>query len=242
MDNSLADFLHKLSGSDFANLDRAVALIWWQSRSDRTQSMDVGSIAGLIHEAGYAEQNVSRLRASLSRDRRTAKADGNGFRIRIGARDELDKQFGSLVRTKTVEATDSVVPAELFEGTRGYIDNVVRQVNASFDCGLFDCTAVMCRRLLETLIIEAYEAAGREAVLKRGDGNYMMFSGLLNIVEKDGALSMSRNGLAGLKAFKKLGDLSAHNRRFNAREDDINRIRDGLRVASEELLHIAGLA
>ena len=39
----------------------------------------------------------------------------------------------------------------------------------------------------------------------------------------------------------KLGDLSAHNRRFCAREDDIQRIRDSIRVAAEDLLHIVGL-
>lgn len=242
MDAKALSFLHKLRGSDFANVDRAVALIWWHSRSNPTQSMDAASIADMIREAGYAQQNVSRLRTALSRDRRIAKADGNGFRIRIGSRDELDTMLGKYVRMKSIQETDSVVPAELFKGTRGYIENVVRQINGSFDCGLFDCTAVMCRRLLETLIIEAYESTGRQAVLKTGDGSFMMFSGLLNVVENDKDLSMSRNGLVGLKDFKKLGDLSAHNRRFSAREDDITRIRDGIRVAAEELLHIAGLA
>lgn len=235
------EFLQKLRDTDLSNLDRAVALIWWHSRSDSTKSMDVSSIATMIHDAGYAKQNVSRLRVGLTRDRRTAKADRNGFRIRIGIRDTLDKEFGGFVRTKIVKATDSVIPAELFNGTRSYIETVVYQINASFDCGLFDCTAVMCRRLLETLIIEAYEADGREIALKNSDGNYMMFSGLLNVVESDPKLSMSRNGIAGLKAFKKLGDLSAHNRRFCARKDDIRRIRDGIRIAAEELLHIADL-
>ena len=203
--------------------------------------MSAASIARIIHDAGYAKQNVTRLHADLSRDGRTTKADGNAFRIRIDARDALDNEFAEFILTKTVIATDSVIPAELFKGTRGYIENVVYQINASFDCSLFDCTAVMCRRLLETLIIEAYEAAGREDALKMNSDNYMMFSGLLKVIENDSALSLSRNGLAGLKAFKKLGDLSAHNRRFTAREDDINRIRDGIRIVSEELLHIAGL-
>ena len=38
------------------------------------------------------------------------------------------------------------------------MEKVLSQINGSYDCALFDCTAVMCRRLLETLIIEAYEA------------------------------------------------------------------------------------
>jgi hypothetical protein len=99
----------------------------------------------------------------------------------------------------------------------------------------------MCRRLAETLIIEAYEAKGREAELKGPDGNFLMFAGMLEVVENDKNLGIGRISLKGLKDFKRLGDLSAHNRRYNARRDDLDRVRDGLRVAAEELLNIAGL-
>ena len=51
-------------------------------------------------------------------------------------------------------------------------------------------------------------------------GNFMMFSGLLAHLEADTKINLSRNAKAGLKAFKRLGDLSAHNRRFNAELDD----------------------
>ena len=54
-----------------------------------------------------------------------------------------------------------MLPIDLFDGTRGYIEKVVLQINASFDASLYDCCAVMCRRLLETLIIECYEANGQ---------------------------------------------------------------------------------
>jgi hypothetical protein len=99
----------------------------------------------------------------------------------------------------------------------------------------------MCRRLLETLIIEAYEADGRANHLKGNDGYFMMFSSLLTVLEGDAKFHFGRSALQGLKDFKKLGDLSAHNRRFNATRHDLDRIRDGLRVAVEELVHLAHL-
>jgi hypothetical protein len=130
---------------------------------------------------------------------------------------------------------------ELVVGTRQYIERVVLQLNASYDAGLFDCCAVMCRRLLETLIIEVYEAVGRAEELKAGDSHFMMFAGLLTKLENDKNLNLGRNSMQGLRDFKTLGDLSAHNRRFNARLDDIDRVRAGLRVATEELLNLADL-
>jgi hypothetical protein len=59
----------------------------------------------------------------------------------------------------------------------------------SYDAGLFDCCAVMCRRLLETLIIDFYEAVGRADELKGADNQFMMFGGLLSKIEKDAVLT-----------------------------------------------------
>ena len=69
------------------------------------------------------------------------------------------------------------LPCDLFASTRGSIERVVEQINRSYDVELWDCTAVMCRRLLETLIIETYEKAGRAADIKDKDGQFAMFSG-----------------------------------------------------------------
>ncbi len=68
-----------------------------------------------------------------------------------------------------------------------------------------------------------------------------MLNGLMTFLERDTSINLGRNAAKGLRDFKQLGDLSAHNRRFNACRNDIDRVRDGLRVASEELLHLSGL-
>jgi len=97
----------------------------------------------------------------------------------------------------------------------------------------------MCRRLVETLIIESYEVAGKEASIRDNDGNFFMLARLVSGLEAKKDLSLSRNALSGVKQFKSLGDLSAHNRRFNARKTDIDAIAGPLRVACEEFLHLA---
>ena len=50
-----------------------------------------------------------------------------------------------------------VIPTALVRGTRGYIERVANQVNGAYENGWYDACAVMIRRLLETLIIEAFE-------------------------------------------------------------------------------------
>jgi hypothetical protein len=140
-----------------------------------------------------------------------------------------------------VQVSDNVLPRELFLNTRGYIERVVHQVNGSYDYGFYDCCAVMCRRLGETLIIEVYESRGRAKEIKGADDNFLMLNGLLSVLNKDSTINLGRNAKRGLDSLKELGDKSAHNRRFNARQPDIEAIKSDLRTAAEELLHLANL-
>lgn len=237
------NFLKTIDGPSLKTFDRALALLWFSGKQG-AEGIEAVEICHLIERAGHPGQNVSRLTAKLASDRkRASRVPGSAaWRLHPRAQGEFDKLYSHLlgVKPKPVE-TNSVLPHELFTGTRGYIEKVVLQINASFDLSLFDCTAVMCRRLLETLIIEVYEAAGRAAAVQNADGNFYMFSDLLRILLSDKAFNLGRNAQQGLKDFKKLGDLSAHSRRYNARSTDIEHIQNGIRIASEELLHLARL-
>ena len=143
---------------------------------------------------------------------------------------------------RTSAPSDSVVPRELFEkARRSYIDKVVTQINGSYDHEYYDGCAVMCRRLVETLIIEAYEAHGRAGDIKGSDGYFHMLNGLLTVLFKDAKFNLARNSIKGLDALKALGDKSAHSRRFNAVKPDIDQLRADLRAAVQELLHHAKL-
>jgi hypothetical protein len=236
-----SDFLRALAGQSRSNSERAIALLWWHSLENSNAGKSASQLAKDLEAAGFGQQNATRLRASLEKDRRATKTRDGAFCVRATAREALDTEYLDLLQTRPIRRSNSIVPLELVVGTRLYIERVVLQLNASYDAGLFDCCAVMCRRLLETLIIEVYEAHNRADELKGGDGHFMMFSGLLGVIENDKAFNLGRNSVQGLRDFKKLGDLSAHNRRYNARSHDIDRVRDGLRVAVEELLNLGNL-
>jgi hypothetical protein len=235
------EFLRSIADLKLTPLQRALGLLWFVGLYDHELSLSAAQICREVATAGYGQQNRHRLARALESDGRTSKWNG-GFRIRVDRRQEFDAQFAGVVEARPVRRSNALLPVELFAGTRGYIEKVVAQVNVSFEEGLFDCCAVMCRRLLETLVIEVYEANGLAEELKCPDGTFKMFAGLLQHVEKEKRFNVGRNALEGLKAFKRLGDQSAHDRRYNARFDDLNRVRDGIRVAAEDLLHLSGLA
>lgn len=236
-------FLQTIERPGLTMLDRARGLLWLSGRHDHTVGLTTRDILNRIEQAGHARQNGSRLEAQLSADKRLVVhvPGSSAWRLTPRGMTDLDLLYESVAAIpRKLRLTHSVLPQSLFSNTRSYIEKVVVQINGTYDAGFYDGCAVMCRRLLETLLIELYESVGRADEIK-ADGNYRMFGDLLKIFEKD-TFHISRNARRGLQDFKVIGDLSAHNRRYNARKEDIDRIRDGLRVASEELLHLATLS
>ena len=232
------DFLKTVNSDGLRAVDRAVAMLWWISRTDFAAQATTKEICDAIEAAGHPRQNRTRLRAALRADRRATKVGQDAWKLHANARPKLTEAYNFAALPKAPVDSDSVLPRDLFAGTRGYLVKVVEQINRSYDTQLWDCCAVMARRLIETLIIELYEKLGRADEIK-DDGNFVMLNGLIAFLEADKSVHFGRNAAKGLKDFKQLGDLSAHNRRFNAKQSDIDRVRDGLRVASEELLHLA---
>ena len=148
---------------------------------------------------------------------------------------ELETQ---LSETKLAEEFFSF---ELIEDTRGYLENVGKQAILCYQNGLFDGCLVMTRKLLETLIIECFEKHELAVEIKNSEGNFYYLSDLIAKLLKQQKWSVGRNSQQSLPRIKKFADLSAHNRRFNAKKVDLDSIKDDLRIVIEELIHIAEL-
>jgi hypothetical protein len=238
---SFAQRLHSIEDLK-TTVDRGIALIWCAGRIDPAQGLSARDIAQVLQGAGYPTQNVSRLHAQLTADNRTAKAAGDSFRLRPAARRILDSVLQPFAGPAPIKSTDSVIPRSLADATRrSYLQKVTHQINASYDTGLFDCTAVMMRRLIETLIVELFESRHAEARIKDGNGQFFMLDGLITRLESEPGINLGRNTKLGLRKLKDLGDKSAHNRRFNAQRADIDQLGPDVRAATEELMHLANL-
>lgn len=139
------------------------------------------------------------------------------------------------------EATSNrVVDVALVRETRNYIEITVNQINGCYEHGWYDACAVMLRKLIETLIIEAFEARGIESRIKDTDGNYFYLEDLINRTLSETSFNLGRNTKQGLRALKTLGDQSAHSRRFNAKRNDIESLLGNIRTVVQELIYVIG--
>lgn len=136
---------------------------------------------------------------------------------------------------------NAIIPAILFNNTRGYLVKVANQANGAYSQGWYDACAVMLRRLLETLIIEAFEKHGIAQNIQNVSGDFLFLRDLIDRTVSEASWNLSRNAKAAMPRLKDVGDKSAHSRRFNAIRSDIDKLATDLRVVVEELLSIAGL-
>lgn len=137
--------------------------------------------------------------------------------------------------------SQQVIPISVVRGTRGYLEKVANQVNGSYEHGWFDASAVMIRRLVETLIVEAFEHHGIESKIQDSDGDFLPLKDLINCTQSEPAWNLTRNTKKALPKLKSTGDLSAHSRRYVAHRHDIDKIIEDLRVVVQELVYVAGL-
>lgn len=137
---------------------------------------------------------------------------------------------------------ESVIPkAVVIASKDSYLISVVVQANACYEARCYDASSVMVRKLVESLIIAVYEAHGRSAEIKSGAGEFLMLSDLIQKILSETAWNLGRETKASLPRLKALGDRAAHSRRYLATKSDVDSSLSGLRVAVDELLHLAKL-
>ena len=147
----------------------------------------------------------------------------------------------ALAGRKRHAPTDAFFPLEIVIGTRPYIESVARQACGSFDLGWYDAAAVMSRRLLETLIIETFEAHKIDGKIKNHDGTFFYLNGLITALLNETTFNISRNVRKVMPKLKDLGDQSAHSRRYVAKKPDLEDVKRDLRITIQELVHLSGL-
>jgi hypothetical protein len=168
---------------------------------------------------------------------------GTEFKRRVAVSRELVHELRTTKwQNAPTGGTDDVFPLSLLVKTRrGYLIAVGRQMNGCFASAWYDACAVMMRRLLETVIIEAFEAHKIDSKIKNSQGDFIQLTDLVNAATSETAWNLSRNAKKALPQLRDVGHISAHSRRFTAQKADIEKVVPHCRIALEEFLHLAGL-
>ncbi len=228
-----------------SNAEKALAVLWYFDQLQPDVAKTAGQLAKVLsdHHAGAPNQTAL---AEAMRKTKLANELKNGFLLKPGSRKVIRGWLPEDLEgiQPAMDHTSGYLPEPIWRNTRGYVEEICRELNGCFRQAYYNAAAVMLRRLLETLVIEAYEHLGRETEIKDGGGNYLMLSDLAERAcgEKGHkGLNLGRDSRSALKDARSVGNWSAHARRFLAQARDLTKIQDGVRLLVQELTHIGDL-
>lgn len=141
-----------------------------------------------------------------------------------------------------IQQKNTIVPHDLFDDKPMYVVKLCQQINASYENNLFDCTAVIMRRLLEILLILSYKNYNIETEILDTNGAYhISLDKIVKNAEQNKTLDFSSNTRKDMMKFKELGNFSAHKIWFNCAKTDIEPHILKYRAIIEELLYKSGI-
>jgi hypothetical protein len=162
------------------------------------------------------------------------------YKLDVRRLGDLEALYGEFLDQKKVSVAGDVIPLDWISGTRPYLEQMVYQINATYEYGIFDACAVLCRRLMESLIIEIYIHQKRHSDIQH-DGVFFTLDRLIAHVGKDQNIQLSRNIAKTMREVKQLGDTAAHDRTYITPQIDIDDLKARYRRLIKELLLISGV-
>lgn len=152
-----------------------------------------------------------------------------------------DIKSWEFIDDKTIEQKESILPEAIFSDLRLNFQSICKQINASYENNLYDCTAIMMRRLLEGLLIISYQNNGIEDHIKKDNGFYLNLNKIISDAANNNELNLSSDTKKNMAKFKDLGNYSAHKIWYNTTRKDIEPLIYMYRVIIEELIYKSGL-
>jgi hypothetical protein len=152
------------------------------------------------------------------------------FKIKSDLAAEFEQPSSKPLSTPSAE----FLPNDMIEEKHFVPKKLLWEVNRCHDAACYNACAALLRRLIENLIIGAYERHGIADRIKK-DGDYIEFGALIGKAAAEPVLKLGRETKRVLPELKFYGDLGAHGRMSVVRYGDLERLHNQTRIAVDEL-------
>lgn len=240
---NLQQFATKTDLFSEIEIQKVRLLSYFFLRTDDLRQFTTTDVSNWFDQVNLSTPNATRLRDKLRKSKAFIRGTPpNTFRLHAKELSSLDEEYPNLVqKSEEIVSSDEVLPETLFVRTRGFIESLAKQINVSYEHNIFDGCAVLMRRLIEVLLVLAYQANGIESKIKNSSGEYKILSKIVGHAMTDPTLDLSKNTKSCLDDFRTLGNFSAHQIFYNAKRKDVQKQILRFRAAVEELLYKAGI-
>lgn len=222
----LEDFARSIGLAPKTELEKVELLAFFFHKTEGKGEFTRCDISRWFDRLNLGAPNLTRLAQRMRESRRFVRGNASqSFKLHAIALDELQQEHPGLrPENEDVDSEDTVLPKTVYESTRGFIESLSKQINASYEYNIFDGCAVLMRRLAEILLILAYEHLGIESEIQDAQGHYKPLEKIIENVKANKTMKLSRDSKALVDEFRQLGNFSAHKIYYNCRRADLKRI------------------
>jgi len=224
-------------------LEKVRLLAYYFHKTFNIREFDLKAVASWFQDLHFHTPNIYRLKKNLDNSNSFIRGSQSGFwKLHAIDLDELQENFPGLrSNSEEINSLDTILPTSLYQDTRGFIESLSKQINASFEYNIFDGCAVLMRRLIEVLLILSYENLDIESEIKDSNGNYFSLEQVITKAKSNQKLKLSRDAKSAIDEFRTIGNFSAHKIYFNCKRADLQKIATNYRATIEELLYKSGI-
>ena len=232
-------FAQQISQFDLTRVEQAIAFLWFYRLTQTYEDRTASELAEDLEDEGLGRPNVTHLHRDLTKNRQTVKGKRpKSFQVHTKYVPQLASKYGSLLSIKEVDTTPSVIPVDFVQGTRPHLEQLAKEINGAYNYQFYDASAVLIRRLLESLIIEVF--ISKKLVHEiRVNNAFLMLDKLVSKICNHQQIVLSRNAPKSMEAIKSLGDTAAHDRTYITVQADIDDVKQQIRRTIRELLVLA---
>jgi len=242
-DTKLRALAARLVSEEAKELEIGVSLLWFLTHADPSLVLSAKEIGDQMQDLGIRSGvNISRLKSNLAKHADVVRGRGAGtFRIKAGKSAPYESKYGDLRSPQLISVPDHFLPNSVSLGGRKHLESIRREINGCYEFGFYNSCAVMCRRLMECLLIEVFDASGEKAAITGGDGNIVGLNDILAKAKAGSHVKLSRNAPRVADRVKDSGDAAAHSRHYVTSQRDIEDLNPGFRQLISELSSLAKL-
>ncbi|SRR6266550_2402781 len=155
--------------------------------------------------------------------------------IQFKSDSDLAAELDQLDSASLTAASTLFLPTDIFEPRHGVLNKVLWEVNTCYEEECYNASATMLRRILETLIIEAFNTKNISGKITNPDGSYLKLKALIDRTVAEPAFKLTSNTKKLLPKLKFFGDMGAHNRFLLVKKGDLETLHPAIRAGFGEL-------
>jgi hypothetical protein len=225
-----------------SEMEKVAILAYFHFRQTQLKEFGMSDVTSWMDALHLGQPNLSRLANKLITTGACVKGLGGNLKLHARTIARLEAELPQLSEVaEDIVSSGSIIPVNLTKGTRGYIERLAEQINASYEQSIFDGCAVLMRRLLEVLLIQTYSHLKIDSHIQVAPDQYKDLKLIIADAKSNRTLALSKGTKDVMDEFRILGNFSAHKIIYNCRREEIKNVAREYRAGVEELLYKSGL-